>query len=73
MGETDMAAYQPTKCVVLVRRGLVEDVVADDDDLQVMIVDYDNEEMSGRREREFTQVRCDVDLVNHVLHGTEVT
>lgn len=61
----------PVSVVVFVHRGLVQDVVADSDDVRVMVVDYDNEAVSGGIEREFAPVPCDAELITKACNRVE--
>ena len=44
--------------IIYVSGGNVQDVITDREDVQVMIVDYDNEQESGQRDRSFQAVKC---------------
>lgn len=66
-----MIATSRAKVVVYVRGGLVEDVVADGNDVDVMVVDYDNEKTFGQLERQFLPVRCDAELIERTCNGIE--
>ena len=51
------------KVVIYVRGGVVQDVVADSDSVDVMLVNYDDEEDLGQKTRVFERAHVDAALV----------
>ena len=60
-----------TKIIVYVSGGCVQDVVSNREEVEVMVVDYDNEETNGEQKREFESVRCDPIHFERTVAGIE--
>lgn len=60
-----------TKIVVFIHGGNYHGSVADNKEVELMIVDYDNEDDSGKRERYFCPVAHDPELFRKVVDGKE--
>ena len=60
-----------TKIIVYVRGGVVQDVISSHEGIQVMVVDYDNEETDGEQKREFESVRYDPAYFERTVTGIE--
>lgn len=60
-----------SKVVVFVRGGVVQEVVADCEKVEVMIVDYDDEKCEGRPDRVFHRAYVDRELVERAATGLE--
>jgi hypothetical protein len=59
------------KVVIYVRGGVVQGVVADTDKVDVMIVNYDDEEDLGHKNRAFERASVDAPLVARTVAGNE--
>jgi hypothetical protein len=64
--ENDMA-----RTIILVRGGVVQEVLSEDENDQVMIIDYDDEAASKVRFRNFQKARLNMALFGKLASGTE--
>ncbi len=55
------------RIIVYVNGGNVQAVVSDSDQIEVMIVDYDNERTTTRPKRYFEPVNRDIELVDRTI------
>ena len=61
-----------SRIIIYVKGGVVQDVLADSRGIEVMIVNYDDEECLGKTDRSFQPVRCDKPYFEQTLAGIEV-
>ena len=61
------------KVIVYIEGGNFAGAISDDRDIELMIVDYDNEEGSGFRQRDFRKVDYDISLICKTALGLEST
>jgi len=61
------------RMIVYVSGGNVQDIIADTPGLQVMLVDYDNEEGQPKPERSFVEIREDPVLFSRTVAGKELS
>ena len=62
----------PTRVVIYVRGGLVQDILTDASDVQAMVVDYDNERAGDDpANRVFEPVRVDPEYIEKTIKGIE--
>jgi hypothetical protein len=59
------------KVIIYVSGGVIQDIISDCENIEVMIVDYDNEEYLHSRDRVFNTCRIDPDYFEHTLKSTE--
>lgn len=59
-----------SKVIVYVNGGNVQGVISDTDDVEIMIVDYDNE-VESSKDRDFESVPCDPQYFLATLKGKE--
>ena len=63
---------KPTRIVIYVDGGVVQDVLSDTADVEVMLVDYDNERAGDpKSSRSFETVTVDASMIERTAKGSE--
>jgi hypothetical protein len=64
--------HKPIRIVIYVSGGVVQDVLAEDEGVEAMIVDYDNEEGGEpKSSRSFEEVQVNRAYIEKTVQGTE--
>ena len=64
--------HKPTRIVIYVSGGIVQDVLAEDERVEAMVVDYDNEEAGEpKSSRSFEEVPVNRAYIEKTIRGTE--
>jgi len=61
------------KIIVYVSGGVVQDIISDTEGVEVMIVNYDDEECDKHKTREFHRAEHNLDYFNRTVEGLEDT
>ena len=61
------------KIIVYVSGGVVQDILSDTEGIEVLLLNYDDEEEENCKNREFRTITSDADHVNHTIEGIEDT
>ena len=70
--ETRESKRTPVRIVVYVSGGIVQDVLAEDEGVEAMIVDYDNEQAGEpKSSRSFEEVPVNREYIEKTMQGTE--
>ena len=71
-GETMKKRHKPIRVVIYVSGGVVQDVLAEDEGAEAMIVDYDNEESGEpKSSRSFEEVQVNRAYIEKTIQGIE--
>ncbi len=58
-----------SRIVVFVRGGVLQGAISSHDNLEVMVVDYDDEKDTNDKKRNFEKVPCDTALIDAAARG----
>jgi hypothetical protein len=59
------------KIIVYISGGVVQNAISNSEGVEMMIVDYDNEDSSDTRDRSFIPVKYDDDYFERTVKGVE--
>jgi len=60
-----------SRIIVFVSGGNVQSVIADEPGHELMLIDYDNEQESGKDLRRFEPIDCNTRVFHSIVHGIE--
>ncbi|MFH0900502.1 MAG: hypothetical protein V2A73_07725 [Pseudomonadota bacterium] len=70
--ETKVSKRTPIRIVIYVSGGIVQDVIAEDEGIEAMIVDYDNEDDGEpKSSRSFEEVPVNREYIEKTVQGIE--